>query len=64
MRDKNDVTRQDDDENGAEGTPFSRQEEEKIVNFIVDNDHIGEINGMAVWKLIRLELKIQIDPVF
>ena len=64
MRDKNDVTRQDDDENGAEGTPFSRQEEEKIVNFIVDNDHIGEINGMAVWKLIRLELKIQIDPIF
>ncbi len=64
MRDKNDVTRQDDDENGAEGTPFSRQEEEKIVNFIVDNDHIGEINGMAVWKLIRSELKIQIDPIF
>lgn len=64
MRDKNDVTRQDDDENGAEGTPFSRQEEEKIVKFIVDNDHIGEVNGMAVWKLIRSELKIQIDPIF
>ncbi len=51
------VTRRDDDENGVEGAPFSRKEEEKIVKFIVDNDHIGEVNGMAVWKLIRFELK-------
>ena len=57
MPDSNATTRKDDDENGAEGTPFSRKEEEKIVKFIVDNDHIGEVNGMAVWKLIRFERK-------
>jgi len=33
--------------------PFSREEEQKIVDYIVENNHEGEIGGTILWKLIK-----------
>jgi hypothetical protein len=35
------------------GLPFSRDEESKVVDYIVQNGHAMEVNGNSLWKLIR-----------
>lgn len=36
----------------TEDMPLSRDEETRIISYIIDNDYAAEVNGMAVWKLI------------